>query len=79
MSENTHSLAPLREHGEAPELTLVLRQLHQRVHAGAPPDPWLAFPQSECCYGFGEDKRPVPIGALFYLWSFGRRYGLGNC
>ena len=32
-------------------------------------DPWLPFPQKACCYSFGPDKRPLPIGALVTLWS----------
>ena len=74
MSENADSLAPLREHGEAPEHRLVLRRLLECTHAGSPPDLWLAFPQSECCYSFGDEKRPLPIGALFYLWSWDRPF-----
>lgn len=34
-------------------------------------DPWLAFPQRSCCYSFGPEKRPLPIGALRRLWSTG--------
>jgi hypothetical protein len=32
-------------------------------------DPWLPFPQSTCPFGFGDDSRPLPIGALFILWD----------
>lgn len=34
-------------------------------------DPWLALPQSSCCYSFGPEKKPLPIGALRWLWSGG--------
>jgi hypothetical protein len=34
-------------------------------------DPWLALPQSSCCYSFGPEKKPLPIGALRWLWSCG--------
>jgi hypothetical protein len=32
-------------------------------------DPWLAFPQSTCPFGFGDQSLPLPIGALFILWE----------
>lgn len=32
-------------------------------------NPWLPFPQSTCPFGFGDDSRPLPIGALFILWE----------
>lgn len=32
-------------------------------------DPWLPFPQNSCCYSFGKDKRPIPVGALLILWE----------
>lgn len=32
-------------------------------------DPWLPFPQNSCCFGFGEDDRPLPVGALLLLWE----------
>ena len=32
-------------------------------------DPWLPFPQNACCFSFGEDSRPLPLGALFILWE----------
>jgi len=32
-------------------------------------DPWLPFPQNDCCFGFGEDSLPLPLGALFILWE----------
>jgi len=32
-------------------------------------DPWLPFPQNSCSYSFGNEGRPLPIGALFILWD----------
>ena len=32
-------------------------------------DLWLPFPQNSCCFLFGKDKLPIPIGALIYLWE----------
>ena len=32
-------------------------------------DPWLPFPQNSCCYSFGKESRPLPIGALMILWE----------
>jgi ribosomal protein S27E len=32
-------------------------------------DPWLPFPQNSCCFLFGKDKLPIPVGALVYLWD----------
>jgi hypothetical protein len=32
-------------------------------------DPWLPFPQTACCFTFGRDDRPIPVGALFVLWD----------
>lgn len=37
-------------------------------------DPWLEFPQSSCCFKFGEAKRPLPIGALYLLWERDKRW-----
>ena len=34
-----------------------------------PLDPWLPFPQNDCCFGFGEDSLPLPLGTLFILWE----------
>lgn len=30
---------------------------------------WLAFPQRSCCYSFGANGLPLPIGALLLLWD----------
>ncbi len=32
-------------------------------------DLWLPFPQNACCFGFGDDSLPLPLGALFILWE----------
>jgi hypothetical protein len=32
-------------------------------------DPWLAFPQKAWSFSFGNQGRPLPIGALFVLWD----------
>ena len=57
-----------------PETALVLRSLIEQRDAGVRLDPWLPFPQRGCCYSFGPHKQPVPIGALFLLWSAGSPY-----
>ena len=52
-----------------PETAQVLRRLIERRVAGLELDPWLPLPQRGCCFSFGPQKQPVPIGALFLLWS----------
>jgi hypothetical protein len=37
-------------------------------------DPWLEFPQSDCCFRFGEARTPLPIGALHRLWETDERW-----
>ena len=32
-------------------------------------DPWLPFPQNSCCFFFGKDRLPIPVGALLFLWE----------
>ncbi|MDP8257204.1 MAG: hypothetical protein P9M14_15775 [Candidatus Alcyoniella australis] len=32
-------------------------------------DPWMPYPQRSCSFAFGEQARPLPIGALFLLWE----------
>ena len=32
-------------------------------------DRWMPFPQTSCSFAFGKQARPLPIGALFRLWS----------
>jgi len=32
-------------------------------------DPWLPFPQNACCFSFGADGLPLPVGALLVLWE----------
>ena len=57
-----------------PETAQVLRRLLERRDAGMELDPWLPFPQKGCCFFFGPQKQPVPIGALSLLWSAGSPY-----
>jgi hypothetical protein len=44
-------------------------QTARRLALGKRLDPWLAFPQTMCCYSFGEKRVPLPIGALRILWK----------
>ena len=32
-------------------------------------DPWLPFPQNACCFSFGADGLPLPVGVLLVLWE----------
>lgn len=56
-----------REEGPDPVAAEVIRLIFERDDL----DPWLAFPQRTCCFNFGEEKRPLPIGALRILWAAG--------
>jgi hypothetical protein len=31
--------------------------------------PWTPFPQNDCTFSFGPDRRPLPVGALITLWD----------
>jgi hypothetical protein len=31
--------------------------------------PWTPFPQNDCTFFFGPDRRPLPVGALITLWD----------
>jgi hypothetical protein len=31
--------------------------------------PWTPFPQNDCTFTFGPDRRPLPVGALITLWD----------
>jgi hypothetical protein len=54
-----------------PELARLVKEVIQ--HQGEL-DPWLEFPQSGCCFTFGEAKVPLPIGALYLLWETDKRW-----
>jgi hypothetical protein len=49
-----------------PELAKLVRALIEKRDQL---DPWLEFPQSSCCFAFGDEDKPLPIGALFILWD----------
>jgi len=65
---------PLRNMGRVPNTAKLLRRLLGWVENGRHIDLWLTFPQNSCCFTFGPSKGPVPIGALFMLWSAGWPY-----
>lgn len=67
-------LEPLKRCRPKPVAARVLRLLLERRDAGLEIDPWLPFPQKHCCFSFGPQKGPVPVGALFLLWSAGPPY-----
>src|SRR6185295_18347882 len=50
-------------------LTLVVRATLEFRHELLALDPWLPFPQNSCCYSFGSEKRPLPVGAILLLWD----------
>jgi hypothetical protein len=39
------------------------------IEKGKELDPWLPFPQSGCSFAFGDEAKPMPIGALLHLWA----------
>ena len=67
-------LEPLERFSPKPVAACVLRLLLERRDAGLEIDPWLPFPQKHCCFSFGPQKGPVPVGALFLVWSAGPPY-----
>jgi len=50
-----------------PNLMMLLRGLFRRLDDLVERDPWLPVPQSGCCFAFGPEKRPLPVGALDIL------------
>ena len=65
-------LLPLKRREHRPITAEVLRRLIAFQEAGQIKDLWLPFPQRCCCFAFGSSgKEPLPIGALFLLWSAG--------
>ncbi len=52
-----------------PEIASILRGMLKFKEELLALDPWLPFPQNTCCYSFGAEGRPMPIGALFILWE----------
>ncbi len=68
----TKPLLPLERRENRPITAEVLRRLIAVQEAGQIKDLWLPFPQRCCCFAFGSSgKEPLPIGALFLLWSAG--------
>ena len=66
-----YPLLPLERRKHMPTTAEVLRRLLAAKEARRIQDLWLPFPQRSCCFSFGPDGGPVPIGALFLLWSAG--------
>jgi len=65
-------LSPLERKRHRPTTAEVLRRLLAAQEAGQIDDLWLPFPQRSCCFVFGPNRNiPLPIGALFLLWSAG--------
>ncbi len=65
-------LLPLERREHRPITAEVLRRLIAAQEAGQIRDLWLPFPQRCCCFAFGPSgEEPLPIGALFLLWSAG--------
>lgn len=52
-----------------PEIACIIRNAMKFKRELLELDPWLPFPQNTCCYSFGAEGRPLPIGALFILWE----------
>jgi hypothetical protein len=55
--------------GEDADLAKLIRALLARREEVLSVDPWLPFPQNCCCFGFGDGRRPLPVGALVLLWD----------
>ena len=65
-------LEPLERGKPRPITAEVLRRL---LAADGFESLWLPFPQRMCCFSFGPNRnRPLPIGALFRLWSVGQPF-----
>ena len=54
------------------ELAQVIRAANRHRGELLKLDPWIPFPQNGCCFRFGDEKTPLPIGALFRLWDHWR-------
>jgi hypothetical protein len=70
----TESIYSLKKEERVPAKAKLLRKLLELKATGRPIDLWMTFPQNSCCFAFGPSKGPVPIGALFLLWSAGWPY-----
>jgi hypothetical protein len=68
------NIRPLKQLKRVPNKAKLLRKLLEFVATGRYIGPWLTFPQDSCCFAFGPYREPVPIGALFLLWSAGWPY-----
>ena len=71
MDKNTF---PLEKKKQVPNKAKLLRKLLEFVAGGRSIDLWLTFPQECCSFAFGPSRGPVPIVALFMLWSAGWPY-----
>lgn len=63
--------APAWEASEvgSPEIAQLLRGCLKFEQVLAQDHPWLPCPASVSSFSFGTDRKPLPIGALFLLWS----------
>jgi hypothetical protein len=52
-----------------PELAQVIRALLRHRDAILAMNSMLPLPQNACCFSFGQQKVPLPVGALFILWD----------
>ena len=60
--------------GYLPVRAKILRKLLELKQSGQSIDLWMAFPQNCCCFSFGSQDKPLPIGTLFLLWPTGWPY-----
>lgn len=55
--------------GDDSERASIIRALLGLGKLSGKLDLWLPFPQNLCCFSFGKDARPIPVGALLILWE----------
>jgi len=51
------------------ETAMIIRSMIKHKKELLKMDEWLPFPTNSCCYSFGENQKPIPIGALYILWT----------
>jgi hypothetical protein len=54
-----------------PCAAMTIKALRARQRKEEDLDPWLCFPQHDCCFAFGPRRQPLPVGALERLWDGG--------
>lgn len=60
--------------GDDSERASIIRALLGLGKLSGKLDLWLPFPQNLCCFSFGKDARPIPVGALLILWERSAHY-----